>query len=292
MRYSTLEGGYHSRPNPLQLASFGNCLNQAIRTSDIKLVNQLLYCGLSPNACNRFGESIVHSVCRRGDVGVLGSLLAGGCSLQISDDYGRTPLHDACWQSDNPCFDVVRRILQVDKNLIFMKDIRGATPLSYVKKENHAQWIDFLMTAMDDFWPANGADGSQPPLTQQRPNTHQLPSQITNLSCEVISLIAVGQLPPNNERLLAALVHMTPSNSGGSNKNETDNAALEDTQMRDSSSENSETTSESNYDDDIEDDDDDSEGSYDSDYSYDSDEDFEFEDGDISDIMMMASCSP
>jgi hypothetical protein len=57
---------------------------------------------------------------------------------------------------DNPCFDTVRRILETDKNLTFMKDIHGDAPLSYVKKESHAQWIDFLTSEFDQFWPADG----------------------------------------------------------------------------------------------------------------------------------------
>jgi hypothetical protein len=266
VRYSTLEGGYHCRPNPLQLASFGNHLNQAVRQSDTKLLVQLLHCGLSPNACNKFGESIVHSVCRRGDVDALQTLLAGECSLQVSDDYGRTPLHDACWQSDNPCFDTVRRILEPDKNLICLKDIRGATPLSYVKKESHAQWIDFLMSEFDRFWPADGTGNqSPPPLTLQLPHYFPLPSQITNLSLEVISLIAHGQLPTTNQKLLAALVRV-----------------VKDEPMEGCYSESGGCASDSYYSD--------SDDSYDSDFCYDSDDDEDFDLGeeDLSDIKKMA----
>eukprot|EP00980_Cylindrotheca_fusiformis_P015552 scaffold4436_cov108-Cylindrotheca_fusiformis.AAC.4 len=288
--YAALEGGYHSSPNALQLASFGTCLNQAVRQADTKLINQLLYCGLSPNACNKFGESIVHSVCRRGDVEALDALLAGGCCLQVSDDYGRTPLHDACWQSDNPCFDVIRRILKVDRNLIFIKDIRGATPLSYVKKENHPAWINFLTAEMDHFWPADAAANdkqSPPPLTQQQPNTRPLPSQITNLSNEVISLIAIGQLPPTNPRLLAALIRLDQPHHQQQETTQGDGDEL----MKDNHSDSSNTASNSYSDDEQSDDDDASEGSYDSDCSFDSDydSDFDFEDEDISEMMVIAN---
>jgi hypothetical protein len=193
----------------------------------------------------------------------LQTLLAGGCSLQISDDYGRTPLHDACWQSDNPCFDTVRRILETDKNLIFMKDIRGATPLSYVKKESHAQWIDFLLSEFDRFWPADGTDNqSPPPLTLQLPHSVLLPSQITNLSLEVISPIAHGRLPPTNQKLLAALVRV-----------------VKDEPMESCYSESGDTASESHSD---------SDDSYDSDFCSD-DEDFDFGEEDLSDMMMVKS---
>ena len=97
--FCSLEGGYYCKPTPLQKASYGLRVVQAVRASNEALLGKLLRCGLSPNPCNDFGESIVHMACRRGDSKLLRVLVQAGCCLQVTDDFGRTPLHDACWAS-------------------------------------------------------------------------------------------------------------------------------------------------------------------------------------------------
>ena len=67
---------------------------QAIRRNDTSTIRNLLRIGLSPNPCNKFGESVVHMICRCGYVDMLEVFLEFGCNLQVCDDFGRTPLHD------------------------------------------------------------------------------------------------------------------------------------------------------------------------------------------------------
>ena len=81
--FSSLEGGYYCKPTPLQKASYGIRTVQAVRSSDAALLTKLLQCGLSPNPCNAFGESIVHMACRRGDFEILQVLVNAGCSLHL-----------------------------------------------------------------------------------------------------------------------------------------------------------------------------------------------------------------
>jgi hypothetical protein len=46
------------------------------------------------DACNRFGESVLHMACRRGATPMVAFLMADcGLQVNISDDFGRTPLH-------------------------------------------------------------------------------------------------------------------------------------------------------------------------------------------------------
>ncbi|KAL3943505.1 MAG: hypothetical protein SGBAC_002430 [Bacillariaceae sp.] len=276
-RHASLQSGYHCPPNPLQLASFGNHMNQAVRQTDPQLLVDLLKVGVSPNACNKFGESVVHSVCRRGEAEKLQILLDHNCSIQVSDDYGRTPLHDACWQSDNPDFDTVRILLAIDRDLMFMTDIRGSTALTYVKKENQEAWISFLKKEMDHYWPKSGMDNKLrvPPLTLESPGSRTLPSQITNLGLDVISLLATGQLSPTEPRLLMAVrpAGVMP----GIEKPQQEPQKEED---------NSDRTVETDEDDGYSDDD-----SFDSDYDsdYDSDEDYDFDEGDLDDIIMIGN---
>lgn len=82
----------------------------AVRGSDVKRLRRLALEGRHMNACNKYGESIVHMACRRGDLEVLTFLVSTGAILDVADDFGRTPLHDACWTPE-PRFDVVTFLL-------------------------------------------------------------------------------------------------------------------------------------------------------------------------------------
>ena len=198
-KYSSLEGGYYCRPTPLQQASYGSRVSLSIRASDSALLRRLMDSGLSPNPCNNYGESLVHMVCRRGDHKLLKILLEAGCSLQVTDDYGRTPLHDACWRAQ-PSFEVVKLILNADKNLLSLLDCRGASPLSYIKKENHSTWIDFLSQNFDTYWPPRdiSTDGEErpPPLTLRQPHSLPIPDPGHALPLEVAAMVANGRMEP------------------------------------------------------------------------------------------------
>lgn len=150
--YCSLEGGYYCRPTPLQCASYGLSVVQGVRTSNVPLFTALLSAGLSRNPCNKFGESILHSICRRGDYNLLKLFLDNGSCVQISDDFGRTPLHDACWTA-KPCFKSIQMLLARDLRLLHIVDCRGSPPLEYVKKESWAGWIEFLDANKEIYWP-------------------------------------------------------------------------------------------------------------------------------------------
>ena len=195
----SLEGGYYCRPTPLQQASYGTCINQAIRASDATLLRRLMNAGISPNPCNNFGESLVHMVCRRGDHKLLRVLLEAGCSLQVTDDYGRTPLHDACWRAE-PSFELVQLILDSDKYLLNLLDCRGAAPLSYVKPKSFPAWIKFLETKAEHFWPARniGTDGEErpPPLTLRQAHSLPVLDPVHALPLDVCAMVANGRMLP------------------------------------------------------------------------------------------------
>jgi hypothetical protein len=170
-----------------------------VRGSDSSVLRRLLDAGLSPNPCNKHGESMIHMVSRRGDHKLLRILLEAGCSLQVTDDYGRTPLHDACWRAE-PSFEAVQLILDSDKHLLHLLDCRGAAPLSYVKKENYAQWIDFLQSKIERFWPMRdiGTEGEErpPPLTLRQPHSLPIPDPVHALPLEVAAMVANGRMEP------------------------------------------------------------------------------------------------
>ena len=169
---------------------------QAVRSSDADLLRKLLNAGLSPNPCNAFGESIIHMVCRRGDHKLLEIFLEHGCAIQVSDDFGRTPLHDACWTT-TPCFKSVKLLLNKDPRLLHIVDCRGAAPLSYVKRENWGQWINFFEEQKAVWWPhrdvkTEGEEGP-PSLSVKPPHSLPIANPPAAANIEDAKLLASGK---------------------------------------------------------------------------------------------------
>jgi Ankyrin repeats (3 copies) len=96
----------HARsPTAQQVQDYTLEVVNAVRGSDMVSLRALQTAGVSMNACNRFGESILHMAARMGALEMVEFMVAASISatgsevggLCISDDYGRLPLHDACW---------------------------------------------------------------------------------------------------------------------------------------------------------------------------------------------------
>lgn len=195
--FCSLEGAYYCKPTELQQASYGVKTVQVVRQSDEDALTQMLDCGLSPNPCNPFGESIVHMVCRRGDTKMLKVLIDKGCSLQVTDDFGRTPLHDACWTAE-PNFEIVQLILDTDERLLHMLDCRGSSPLSYIKKDHWPLWIEFFHSKIDKYWSPRDVskEGEEPPpkLVGEPPHSRPIPDPQGAASIEMATLIASGNI--------------------------------------------------------------------------------------------------
>ena len=119
-------------------------MTDAARSVNMKALKQFVKEGRNLQACNKFGESLVHIVCRRGSLEGLSFLFEKGrASLMVRDDFGRNPMHDAAW-TDKPSFDMIRFILRVAPGLLFAKDLRGSTPLAYIPRSRWAEWSNFL----------------------------------------------------------------------------------------------------------------------------------------------------
>ena len=176
-------------------------LIQAVRKSDPTLLGRMLNSGLSPNPCNRFGESIVHMACRRGDYALLKVFTDNGSSVQVSDDFGRTPLHDACWTS-KPCFKSIELILAQDLRLLNIVDCRGSTPLSYVKRESWGEWIEFFERQKESYWKKRDLDveGEEgpPELTLSQPHSKPIRDPKKTIPVELITKIASGEIEPED----------------------------------------------------------------------------------------------
>jgi hypothetical protein len=159
--------------------------------------------GISPNPCNKHGDSLLHTACRLGTstARLLKLMLENGCSVQISDDQRRTALHSTC-ATDNGkfSFETVELILKQDICLIHMLDAHGALPLSYIPKQHWPEWIEFLDSIKEHYWPKRNLirEGEQEPtvLAREYPNSRPLPDPHNALSIKMARSVASGIMHP------------------------------------------------------------------------------------------------
>jgi len=222
-RFKALQTAYHNKdPTPLQQASHGAYLLDLIRNEDCTTIARFLEAGVSPNPANRHGDSVVHMVCRRGLTRVLHTFVAGGASVQIADRYGRTPLHDACWVSNN--WGIIRLLLESDVRLVSMTDGRGATPLSYIHRDDWGGWHEFLQDNLDKYWPKRKVlrDGEQgvPELAELPANGRPLADPEKALSPELAEMVVSGRMEPDEAQFLT---HNVDDENGEDDDNDEEN---------------------------------------------------------------------
>mmetsp|Transcript_47934 Transcript_47934/g.71384 ORF Transcript_47934/g.71384 Transcript_47934/m.71384 type:complete len:382 (-) Transcript_47934:246-1391(-) len=128
-----------------RVQSYTTDVVSAIRNEDIDGLRRMHFDKKANlDCCNQFGESVLHTACRRNLPRVVDFLIhEAKVDLRVRDDLGRTPMHDACWAAD---FNKQLILLLVTEwpDLLFVKDKRGFTPLSYVRKSQWEDWRTFL----------------------------------------------------------------------------------------------------------------------------------------------------
>jgi hypothetical protein len=133
-------------PTPAMIESHRTDVVAAVRRNDADTIRRMHRDGRLPgNACNKFGESILHIACHRGHISMVKYML-DDMNIQVQtlrDDYHRTALHDACWTTE-PAFEVVDMLLDAAPEHVLLKDARGFTPFDYVRKQDHGKWLRFL----------------------------------------------------------------------------------------------------------------------------------------------------
>ena len=190
---------YRRSPTPKMVADYDLELVSAVRERDFECLRRLHAQGRSLDACNKYGESVMHAACRRGDLAIAQALMDLGATPLAVDDFGRTPLHDACWAPE-PCLDLVALLLAADPQSVLLKDSRGSGPLAYIRKEHHGVWCAFLNHVKDEFFPLavldgvvlTGAAGSSiPPLSpaadhnsMETPSVHMSEEASTKVSAD------------------------------------------------------------------------------------------------------------
>lgn len=145
---------YHRKPTAAQIAAYDMEIVRAVRSSELGRLVELRAEGKSMDACNRFGESVLHMACRRGAAPTVRFLLDDcGLPVNISDDFGRTPMHDACWTA-TPSFEVVAQLLDRDRHLVLVADSRASLPMTYIHEEQWGDWCAFLFDRRNAWWAA------------------------------------------------------------------------------------------------------------------------------------------
>ena len=134
-----------SKPSPEELANYDLAVVKAVRERNLTRVQSMFQEGHKFDACNRFGESLIHMACRRGDRDMVAFLLDDArVNPDVCDDFGRRPLHDALWTSQ-PSLDVVGFLLKkVPPSMFLAEDVRGHTPFHYARREHWPSWVAFL----------------------------------------------------------------------------------------------------------------------------------------------------
>lgn len=199
------ECAYFNKSSPLIEASYGTYMVEAVRSNRADILHALLDCGLSPNAANSHGDSIVHLACRLGLTDVLRELLEFGCRLQVSDEGGRTPLHEACWALE-PNMEVVEMILNAEWEMLLVADTRGFVPLAYVRQENWPLFTRFLMRKKNTYWPdklfVTPDQKRVPGLLTQKPNSQPIRCATSQLTVQMARLVSSGRMSPAEADML------------------------------------------------------------------------------------------
>ncbi|KAL3785640.1 hypothetical protein ACHAW5_007641 [Stephanodiscus triporus] len=117
----------------------------AVQANDVERLRSLLASGHLMQASNRFGESILHTSCRRGLTDVVSFFLnEARVSPRVRDDMGRTPMHDACWLSGPPNHDIMKMLISAAPEMLLSRDKRGHSPFDYARREYWPNWVAFL----------------------------------------------------------------------------------------------------------------------------------------------------
>lgn len=135
--------GFFVHHTPSQVATYEE-IAAVVRRNKVDDLRRLHRSGRDLQCCNKFGESIVHTIARRGSPEMMKFLLREtDCSIRVCCDSGRTPVHDAAWTS-SPNFDMVRLILESSPELLTVSDNRDFICLDYVPRDCWGLWCKFL----------------------------------------------------------------------------------------------------------------------------------------------------
>jgi hypothetical protein len=144
--YSELveKGDFFVEMKPEAFSGYDATIARASRAGDLATFQEYHANGKPVQVCNKYRESVVHTVCRRGHTQVLNFLLNEAfVSVRIADDLGRSPMHDVAW-THKPDFGLARKLLLQCPDLLYIKDQRGFTPMNYAGPATWRAWCKFF----------------------------------------------------------------------------------------------------------------------------------------------------
>jgi hypothetical protein len=89
--------------------------------------------------------------------------------------------------------------------MLYMMDVRGSCPLSYVPERDYDKWIRFFMSKRDAFWPRqeNRTPPAPPSLTLQLPHTRPVKDVRIALPDAITEMLAAGRMDPQEVLFLS-----------------------------------------------------------------------------------------
>lgn len=201
---SAVATAYRNVPTELQLASFNAktvALATCKRLDQVGPLRDILSCGISLNACNIHGETLMHKACRLGYHHILEVFIDLGAELRVCDAQGRTLMHDCCFGT-RPSFQTFSLLMRHAPDLLFMADVRGACPLDYVRKDHYDFWIDYLDAHINRFWPCCAEIVGMHSKASCARNSRPIPNPANALTCDLASLVAAGRMKPDEALFL------------------------------------------------------------------------------------------
>lgn len=237
-----VETSFRVTPTPYELASYNSASIHAVKTdrSDMEL-REMLQAGLSPNACQRNGDSLFHMACRLGKHQHVRTLLEYGADLHVCSSLGRTVLHDACY-GQRPSFQTFALIVKQDPSLLFMMDCRGLCPLEYIRTEHFVFWFEYLESNVDKFWPV---ERMAKPTHLDKPFTRTLSKPANALAPELAHMVASGKMTSKEALLLVNDRVVVQASTGKGQESKADESTFNDDCSESSSTTESSSSDES-----------------------------------------------
>lgn len=135
---------FFAEPTQSEIDAYGFDLLNAVRNQDLEALEKFHKEGRPLKCSNQFGESLLHLACRKSFAKVVQFLVRDAqVPLNVKDDFGRNPAHDACW-TISPNWELMDLIVEQCPDLFFIEDVRGHTPLDYIRMEHWPTWVKYL----------------------------------------------------------------------------------------------------------------------------------------------------
>lgn len=117
-------------------------LHDACRTGDLEAARRLLSSGTSVNVRDKNKDTPLHLASRNGHYDVVNLLVDKNANVSAKNKDGRLPIHEACHEKH----EYIVKVLG-DYGNLYVKDLRGVTPMSYLTRKGYDCLGDALVNA-------------------------------------------------------------------------------------------------------------------------------------------------